>query len=184
MKKVTPSREFALIAFALIVAISGCHKRVASAPAAPAASAPSPAPATAAPPPAAAARNTETPRPAPAPSLAQLFQQNVRDSFFDYNKADIRPDSRSALLNDAEFLRSHPEIRFTIEGHCDERGSEEYNLGLGDRRATASKRYLVSLGIADSRIQITSYSKEHPFCSEHDEACWRQNRRGHMTMTP
>jgi peptidoglycan-associated lipoprotein len=171
-----------LILFAAFVFVSGCHKNVASTPAV--SRPPEPAPASPAPPPAAAstAKSAETPRPAPAPSLDELFRQNVRDAFFDYNKSDIRSDAKSALLSDAEFLRSHPEVRFNIEGHCDERGSEEYNLGLGDRRAAAAKRYLVSLGIADSRIQTTSYGKEHPFCSEHDESCWQENRRGHMTM--
>ena len=184
MKSDRLHRAVILIVFAAFVFVPGCHKNVASAPAA--SRSPEPTPASPAPPPPAAstAKNTEAPRSAPAPTLAQLFQQNVRDAFFDYNKSDVRPDARTALLNDAEFLRSHPDIRFVVEGHCDERGSEEYNLGLGDRRAAAAKRYLVSLGITDSRIQTTSYGKEHPFCAEHDEACWQENRRGHMTMTP
>jgi peptidoglycan-associated lipoprotein len=120
----------------------------------------------------------------PSASLEQLFQQNIRDAFFDYDKSDIRSDAREALRIDAEFLRSHPEILFTIAGHCDERGSEEYNIGLGDRRAVAAKGYLVNMGIADSRIQTMSYGKERPFCTEHNESCWQQNRRGHMAMTP
>lgn len=119
----------------------------------------------------------------PSPSLEELFQVAVKDAFFDYNKAEIRPDARESLLRDAEFLQLHNEIRFTIEGHCDERGGEEYNLGLGDRRATSAKKYMVSLGIAEDRIQTTSYGKERPFCTEHDEACWRQNRRAHFVMT-
>lgn len=184
MRKASPNRAVMLITFAAIVVFSSCHKRVASTPAVPRAPEAPPASPAAPPSPASTAKSTEAARPAPAPSLAQLFQQNVRDAFFDYNKSDIRSDTRTALLNDAEFLRSHPEIRFTIEGHCDERGSEEYNLGLGDRRATAAKRYLVSLGITDSRIQTTSYGKERPFCTEHDESCWQENRRGHMAMTP
>jgi peptidoglycan-associated lipoprotein len=185
MKKSRPTIVIMLMAFTAFVADSGCHKKVASAPA----TAPPPQAAPASPPaapsaPATASRNTEAPAPAPAPSLDQLFRQNVKDAFFDYNKSDIRQDAKQALVADAEFLRAHPQVRFVIEGHCDERGSEEYNLGLGDRRATAAKRYLVNLGIPDSRIQTTSFGKEHPFCTEHDESCWQQNRRGHMTMTP
>jgi peptidoglycan-associated lipoprotein len=118
----------------------------------------------------------------PSPDLNALFQSAVKDAFFDYNKSDIRQDARESLQKDAEFLSLHPEIRFAIEGHCDERGSEEYNLGLGDRRATSAKKYLVSLGIAEDRIQTTSYGKERPFCAEHDEACWQQNRRAHFLM--
>ena len=119
---------------------------------------------------------------APAPDEQELFQVNVKDAFFDYNVADIRADARESLLKDAEFLKLHDDIRFAIEGHCDERGSEEYNLGLGDRRAASAKKYLVSLGIADDRIQTTSYGKEKPFCTEHNEACWQQNRRAHFLM--
>jgi len=118
----------------------------------------------------------------PSQDLDALFKEAVRDAFFDYNTSDIRPDAKESLLKNAEFLNLHREIRFAIEGHCDERGSEEYNLGLGDRRATSAKKYLVSLGIAEDRIQTTSYGKERPFCTEHNEACWQQNRRAHFVM--
>jgi len=118
----------------------------------------------------------------PSRTLEELFQETIKDAFFNYNTADIRPDARDSLLKDAEFLSSHREVRIAIEGHCDERGSEEYNLGLGDRRATSAKKYLVSLGIAEERIQTTSYGKERPFCSEHSEACWQLNRRAHFVM--
>jgi len=118
--------------------------------------------------------------PAAAPNLSELFDQNIKDAFFDFNKSDIRDDAREALTKDAEFLRSYPDIRITIEGHCDERGSTEYNIGLGQRRAQAAKNYLVSLGIAATRIDTVSWGKEHPFCTEHDEACWQQNRRAHL----
>jgi peptidoglycan-associated lipoprotein len=120
--------------------------------------------------------------PTPSPSVAELFDQNVRDAFFDLDKSDIRPDARDALTKDAEFLRSYPDIRISIEGHCDERGSTEYNLGLGERRADAAKNYLVSLGIAANRIDTVSWGKERPFCTEHDESCWQQNRRAHLVM--
>ncbi|HKD64429.1 MAG TPA: peptidoglycan-associated lipoprotein Pal [Candidatus Acidoferrales bacterium] len=114
--------------------------------------------------------------------ISELFEQNVRDAFFDFNKADIRPDARDALTKDAEFLRSYSTVHITIEGHCDERGSTEYNLGLGQRRAQASKNYLVSLGISADRIDTVSWGKERPFCTESAEECWQQNRRGHFVM--
>jgi peptidoglycan-associated lipoprotein len=120
--------------------------------------------------------------PAPSPSVSELFDQNVRDAFFDLDKSDLRPDAREALTKNAEFLRSYPDIRISIEGHCDERGSTEYNLGLGERRADAAKNYLASLGIAANRIDTVSWGKERPFCTEHDESCWQQNRRAHFVM--
>jgi peptidoglycan-associated lipoprotein len=122
------------------------------------------------------------PPPAAAPDLNALFNQNVTDAYFDYNKSDIRADARDALQKDAEFLRSYPQVSVTVEGHCDERGSEEYNLGLGQRRADAVKQYLVSLGISGDRVKTMSWGKEHPFCTEHNETCWQQNRRGHFVM--
>jgi peptidoglycan-associated lipoprotein len=130
--------------------------------------------------------NAPTPRPttsAPAPAnLSDLFDQNVKDAFFDLDKADLRDDARAALTKDAEFLRSYPQVHVSIEGHCDERGSTEYNLGLGQRRAEAAKNYLISLGINADRIETTSWGKERPFCTEHDEECWQQNRRGHFVL--
>jgi peptidoglycan-associated lipoprotein len=121
-------------------------------------------------------------QPAPSASESELFEQNVRDSFFETDKSEIRPDARDALTKDAEFLRSYPDIRISLEGHCDERGSTEYNLGLGQRRAEAAKNYLVSLGIAANRIDTVSWGKERPFCTEHGEPCWQQNRRAHFVM--
>jgi peptidoglycan-associated lipoprotein len=117
---------------------------------------------------------------APEPDLNALFLREVRDAYFDFNKADIRPDAREALTKTADFLRNYPQIRVTVEGHCDERGSTEYNLALGDRRASAVKQYLVSLGISADRISTVSFGKEKPFCTEHNETCWQQNRRGHF----
>jgi len=112
------------------------------------------------------------------------FAREVTDAYFDYNKSDLRPDARDALSKDAVFLRQHADIRVVIEGHCDERGTTEYNLGLGQRRADAVKEFLVSLGIAADRISTTSFGKEKPFCSEHNETCWQQNRRGHFVQAP
>jgi peptidoglycan-associated lipoprotein len=109
-----------------------------------------------------------------------LFLKEVRDAYFDLDKADIRPDAREALSHTAEFLRNYPQLKVTIEGHCDERGSTEYNLGLGDRRASAVKQYLVSQGISADRLSTVSFGKEKPFCTESNEECWQQNRRGHF----
>src|SRR3990172_6074261 len=120
------------------------------------------------------------PPPTPHPTLDELFTRGVRDSFFDFVKADIRPDARDALSQTAQFLRSYPQVRVTIEGHCDERGSTEYNLALGDRRAQATKDFLVSLGVTADRMDTISYGKERPTCLEHNEECWQQNRRGHF----
>jgi peptidoglycan-associated lipoprotein len=120
------------------------------------------------------------PPPANEPTLDELFRKEVQDAYFDFNKADIRADAREALGKTANFLRSYPQIKVTIEGHCDERGSTEYNIALGDRRAIATKQYLVSLGISADRISTTSFGKEKPFCMESNEACWQQNRRGHF----
>jgi peptidoglycan-associated lipoprotein len=109
-----------------------------------------------------------------------LFNQNVKDAYFDYDKSDIRPDAQATLTANADFLKAHPGIRFTVEGHCDERGSEEYNLGLGDRRANAVKNFLANLGVSADRIGTISYGKSRPTCTESDEGCWQQNRRGHF----
>ena len=120
------------------------------------------------------------PPPDKGPSLDELFLKEVRDAYFDFNKADIRADAREALGRTANFLRSYPQIKVTIEGHCDEQGSTEYNIVLGDRRASASKQYLVSLGIAADRISTVSFGKEKPACMESNEDCWQKNRRGHF----
>jgi len=123
--------------------------------------------------------NAPAPPPTPAPA-ATPFEQAVHDAYFDYDKADIRSDSREALAQTAEYLKANPSIRITVEGHCDERGSTEYNLGLGDRRSAAVREYLVSLGVSADRMNTVSFGKEKPFCLEHNETCWQQNRRGHF----
>jgi peptidoglycan-associated lipoprotein len=120
---------------------------------------------------------------ATAPNISELFEQNVKDAFFDFNKSDVRGDAREALTKDAEFLRTYPEVKISLEGHCDERGSTEYNLGLGARRSEAAKNYLISLGIGADRLTSMSWGKEHLFCGEHTEDCWQQNRRAHFVMT-
>lgn len=119
-----------------------------------------------------------------APDWDKLFLENVKDGYFDFNKADIRTDARQALGQTADFLRKYPQIKVTIEGHCDERGSTEYNIALGDRRASAVKNYLVQLGIAADRMTTVSYGKERPFCTESNEECWQRNRVGHFVRVP
>ena len=128
--------------------------------------------------------NAPAPPPPPRqPSLDELFLKEVRDAYFDYDKADLRPDARAALSKTADFLKNYPQLRVTIEGHCDERGSTEYNLGLGDRRATAVKQFIVSLGVSADRLSTVSFGKEKPFCMESNESCWQQNRRGHFVKS-
>ena len=134
----------------------------------------------------ATARLTVTPAAAAAPPPTtsvtdqDLFSQSVKDVYFDYDKADIRGDQQTSVQADAQFLSQHSNISFTIEGHCDERGSTEYNLALGDQRASAVKNALTAAGVNASRIKTISYGKEKPFCTESNEACWQQNRRGHL----
>ncbi|MGH9394434.1 MAG: peptidoglycan-associated lipoprotein Pal [Terriglobales bacterium] len=129
---------------------------------------------------------TEPPPPAqvapPATNDLGTWDENVRDAFFDYDKSDIRPDAQTALQADAEFLKSHPALSIRVVGHCDERGSAEYNLALGDRRAESVKTYLVSQGVDASRINTVSVGKEQPFCTEQSDNCYQQNRRGHFTQ--
>jgi len=116
-------------------------------------------------------------------SFDQLFLQDVADAYFDYDSAEIRPDAQVALRKDADFFKKYPNTRITVEGHCDERGSTEYNLALGDRRANAAKQYLVSLGIAADRLSTVSFGKEKPICMDATEACYAKNRRVHFTPT-
>ena len=126
--------------------------------------------------------NAAPPPPPPPSSLTdeQMFAQNVKDIYFDYDKSDIRADQQSSLQGDASFLQQHSNIRITVEGHCDERGSTEYNLALGTNRADAVKNALVQAGVTGDRIKTISYGKEKPFCTAPNEACWQENRRGHF----
>ncbi len=107
----------------------------------------------------------------------------LKDAFFDTDKADLRPDARDALAADAEWLKKHTSVKIQIEGHCDERNTEAYNLALGWRRCNAARDYLASLGVAADRISTISYGKERPFATCHDESCWWQNRRSHFVIT-
>lgn len=128
------------------------------------------------------ARVTVNPKPVMQSGMSEdmLFRQNVKDVFFDYDKYTIRPDQLSVLEKDANFLSAHPDIAFTVAGHCDDRGSEEYNLALGASRANSFKEELVKRGISAERIKTTSLGKEQPFCNDDNEQCWQLNRRDHV----
>jgi peptidoglycan-associated lipoprotein len=117
-------------------------------------------------------------------SLAELnAQKPLSDAFFDYDQSDLSDQVRSTLQHDADWMRKWNQTRVLIEGHADERGTSEYNLALGERRASAVRDYLVNLEIEPARISIVSKGKEAPFCTEHNEACWHENRRGHFIIT-
>ncbi|GMU65735.1 MAG: hypothetical protein AMXMBFR36_20090 [Acidobacteriota bacterium] len=105
------------------------------------------------------------------------------DVYFDFDKSDLREDARARLARNAEWLRAHPEFEVALEGHCDERGTNEYNLALGERRAAAAKDYLVSLGVAATRLRTISYGEERQQCTSSDESCWSRNRRAHFLVT-
>jgi len=111
-------------------------------------------------------------------SSEEEFRANVQDVFYDYDSADLRPDAQTTLSKNASYLASHPDIKIVIGGYCDERGSNEYNLGLGQNRADAARTALVTAGVAANRIRTISFGKEKPFCTESTEECWQQNRRG------
>jgi peptidoglycan-associated lipoprotein len=185
-------RAFGAITLALAMTVTACggKKKPAAAPPPP--------------PPAEAPRTTPTPPPpppAPPPAAPQphvptddeifasktLDQLNAEkplgDAYFDLDQQSIRDDAKQALQKDADWMKRWGTTKVMIEGHSDERGSAEYNLALGERRATAVRDYLVNLGVATDRIQLVSKGKEAPVCSDHAEPCWQQNRRGHFVIT-
>jgi len=182
-----------IIVLAVVMGVSACAKK-----------APAPAPAPPPPPPAAAPSPPPPPPPPPraaaappsAPgalseeevfarkSLEQLnAERPLADVYFDLDQSDIRADARAAIQKNSDWLKRWTTVVLAIEGHCDSRGSAEYNLGLGSRRAIAVKDYLVSLGIPAARVTIVSKGKEQPFCSQEEESCWQQNRRAHFVIT-
>jgi len=120
--------------------------------------------------------------PATTMTEEQAFKASVQDVFFDYDNYDIRPDAQPTLAKDADFLLQHPNIKVVIGGFCDERGTNEYNLVLGQNRAQATKTALVTAGVADDRIRVISYGKEKPFCTDSNEECWQLNRRAGFTL--
>jgi peptidoglycan-associated lipoprotein len=180
---------------ALSLTFSACAKKVvAKAP-------PPPAPAAIAPvvasKPAPAARDysrpsqvasTTPPRMPDAATRARIqdLLNRIQDAYFDYNQHTLRPDAEVALKTDAQTLadiiKQYPDFKLTVEGHCDERGSDEYNMALGDARAKQAKEYLSNLGLPGNQLATISYGKEKPVCSDHDEACWQKNRRAHITQ--
>jgi peptidoglycan-associated lipoprotein len=117
----------------------------------------------------------------------QELLDRIQDAYFDYNKHTIRPDAEVALKQDAQTLsdiiRQYPDFKLTVEGHTDERGSDQYNLGLGEARAKQALDYMVSLGLPGNQLRTISYGKEKPICTEHDEDCWQKNRRAHITQS-
>lgn len=110
------------------------------------------------------------------------LQKKIQDVYFDYDKYNIKDDSKPGIKSLAELLSKNPMIKVVIEGHCDERGTNEYNLGLGDKRAHAVKQYLLSLGVPSKRIETVSYGEEKPVCRESNENCWSKNRRAHFVL--
>jgi peptidoglycan-associated lipoprotein len=173
----------------LTLLLAGCPKRPAMTAATapppvppPAAAPPTPtAPPTPAPPPvtpAPAAPPTAAPAPAPAPAPPKEYRANeaLKQIFFAFDKSDLRPEAARTLQASADYLKANPNQLVLIEGHCDERGTSEYNLALGERRAKAAMNFLVSNGIEASRITTISYGKERPVCTEKNEACWSRNR--------
>ena len=180
------------VCLALAVAAAGCHKKVAATPPMP----PPPPPPTTAPPPPPAPAPPPAPTPAPTPrplsedevfarkSVDQLnAEKPLSDVFFELDRTDIKDEGRSILQRDADWMKRWTSTQVTIEGHCDSRGSAEYNLGLGSRRASAVKDYLVSLGVPATRLTTVSKGKEQPVCTDENESCWSQNRRGHFLIT-
>ncbi len=170
--------------------ITGCAKRPATtasaAAPAPTASAPAPAPSpSASSGAAAAAPAAAAPAPAPRPSPKEFMAvAALKEVYFDFDKYDIRPEDAKTLDANASWLKSNSDNLVLIEGHCDERGTNEYNLALGERRAKATMNYLVSQGIQANRITIISYGEERPVCTEKTEACWAKNRRAAFLVKP
>jgi peptidoglycan-associated lipoprotein len=138
-----------------------------------------PAPAAAAPAPAAAAAPVVATR-----TLDQIFTETMVSILFDYDKATIRASEESKLLNNASWLKQNPTVRFSIEGHADERGSQEYNIALGDERAAAVMKFLAAQGIAENRMKTISYGEERPSCREQTEDCFQKNRRAAFARIP
>ena len=114
-----------------------------------------------------------------------MVERLVADVYFDYDKYDVREDTRSLLTRDADALKQvfakYPNAIITVEGHCDERGSAEYNLGLGDRRSSSARDFLVQLGVPADKLKTISYGKERPQCTDASEDCYQKNRRAHFT---
>jgi peptidoglycan-associated lipoprotein len=175
-----------VLALAAVTAFTACGKKTPPAPPPP-------------PPPVAPEAPPPAPPPAPKPEVAPVVDEYARlkamsaeeieksgllkEVFFDFDKAEIREPDRATLSQDADALKRFDFLRITVEGHCDERGTVEYNLALGERRAKAAHDYLVSLGVPADRLKTVSYGKEVPVCTQSSEDCWQRNRRAHFTVT-
>lgn len=122
------------------------------------------------------------PPPPPPPNDDAIFAQNVQDIYFDYDKFDLRADSQQALARAAQAISQHPNWKVRIEGNCDERGSTEYNLTLGENRANAAKQALTQAGVNESQLQTISYGKEKPVCTDANDDCWQKNRHDHFVL--
>jgi len=171
------------VLLALGLALAGCHHsrppHVAAAPPPVAPATPPPAP-----PPLTPEVAPQVEDPLAGLSSAELESRGLlADIHFDYDSADLRDADKSALSQNADFLKSHDYIKVTVQGHCDDRGTVEYNLALGERRARNAYDYLVSLGVAADRLKTVSYGKEIPLCQESSESCWARNRRAHFEIT-
>ena len=182
-----------LAVLGLAAGVAACHHTVART--VTPSPAPAPAPAAPVPPPAPA----PPPRAAAAPAAPRALTEDdifsresldalnaahpLSDAYFDYDQKALRDDARAALSRDAQWLNRWSSTKITVQGQCDERGSAEYNLALGDERAKAVKDYLTSLGVPDTRIAVVSLGKESPVCTGDSESCWSQNRRGHFVIT-
>ena len=128
---------------------------------------------------------TATATPPPRPAVKDFAAvPELQDIYFDFDKYDIRPADARTLDANAAYLKSNPNSLILIEGHCDERGTNEYNLALGERRAKSTMNYLVSQGVQANRITIISYGEERPACTDKSEACWAKNRRSHFLVKP
>lgn len=127
------------------------------------------------------------PKPEP-PDISKVLRQNVKDAYFDYDQSSIRADAETTLRGNAsalkKILQDYPNARVVLEGHCDDRGTNEYNLALGDRRSTAARDFIVSLGVSAGRLTTISYGEERQQCSESHEGCWQKNRRVHFAVAP
>jgi len=166
------SNHLKLAAMAAVLVVAGCASKPKPAPEAP----PPP------PPPSSAVQGQV--ESTVVPGSVQDFRVNIGDTVhFEYDKYTVTSEDRDVLQRQAAWLQKYPQVRVTVEGHCDERGTREYNLALGARRANAVKEYLVNLGVSSARVGTISYGKERPICTESNESCWSQNRRGVTTIT-
>ena len=183
MKKLTIGKTLTALSAVLILAACASDEEM-PAPMMTATAAPAPAPAPMAPRPAPAPAPMAAPAPpGVVPGTIADFQQNVGDRvLFGYDRSDLEDSGRSTLQKQAAWLQRFPTVVLTIEGHADERGTREYNLALGARRAQAVRDYLVSLGVSGARIETISYGKERPICVQSNDGCWAQNRRGLSTI--